>query len=196
MKVLGITGGIGAGKSSVLAILEQEYDAFIIRADDIARQLQEPGQPGYLGLMGLFGEAILDSDKKISRNRLADLIFNDEARLAQVNGIIHPLTWERIRELIRSRQAELTAVESALFSRETSGFCDEIWFIDVADETRIKRLMESRGYTREKARRIMQNQPDRETFLALADQVIANNKTAADVRRQIKQLLQTEGKKI
>jgi len=196
MKVLGITGGVGAGKSSVLSILEQEYDAFIIRADDVAKQLQEPGQPGYLRLTELFGDMILDSDKKISRTRLADLIFNDETRLAQVNEIIHPLTWERIRALIRSRQAELTAVESALFGRETSSYCNEIWFIDAAEETRISRLMESRGYTREKARKIMQNQPDRETFLAIADQVIDNNKTAADVRRQMKQLLQTEGKKI
>lgn len=196
MKVLGITGGIGAGKSSVLSILEQEYDAFVIRADDVAKQLQEPGQPGYLGLVELFGDTILDSSKKISRTRLAELIFHDDTRLAQVNGIIHPLTWERIRELIRSSQAEITAVESALFSRKTSGFCDEVWFIDASDETRIRRLMESRGYSREKSLQIMQNQPDRETFMGFADQVIDNNKTTADICRQIKQLLQAEGKKI
>lgn len=196
MKVIGVTGGVGAGKSSVLSILEQEYGAFIIRADDVAKQLEEPGQPGYLGLVRLLGDTILDSDGSISRSRLAGLIFQDKARLAQVNGIIHPLTWERIRELIGTRQASLTAVESALFSRENGGFCDEIWFVDTADETRIRRLTESRGYSRAKTLQIMENQPDREAFLALADRVIDNNKTAADVRRQIKQLLQAEGKKL
>lgn len=196
MLVLGITGGIGAGKSSVLDILQQEYDAFIIRADDVAKQLQEPGQPGYLGLKKLFGDTILDSSQRISRTRLADLIFHDETRLAQVNGIIHPLTWERIRELTLSSQADIIAVESALFDKKTSGFCDEVWFVDASAETRIRRLMESRGYSREKSLQIMNNQPDREAFLAFADQVIDNNKTPADARRQIKQLLQAEGKKL
>ncbi|MGL5436653.1 MAG: dephospho-CoA kinase, partial [Lachnospiraceae bacterium] len=126
MKVIGITGGIGAGKSRILSILEEEYHAVVILADDVARELQEPGQPGFVQLTRLFGEMILDSDGRINRPLLADIIFHDESRLIQVNGIIHPLTWERIRQMIGTSKAMLVAVESALFDRETQVFCDEI----------------------------------------------------------------------
>lgn len=194
MRIIGVTGGVGAGKSSVMAVLETEYGAFVIRADDVAKRLQEPGQPGYIRLQEVFGHRILGSDGQMNRAVLADIIFHDPAALAQVNDIIHPLTWEQIRQMIRTSKAELIAMESALFNEQSSQICDEIWFVDTPDEVRIRRLAASRGYTPERSRQIMANQRSRADFLAFADRVIDNSGTVDDVRRQIKKIFQAEGR--
>lgn len=188
MKVIGITGGVGAGKSRVLAILQEEYDARLIQADEVAKDLEEPGQPGYEGLLAVFGSSLLAEDQTIDRQRLAELIFHDPQALKQVNDVIHPLTWEAIKAQIDSSDADLIAVEAALFNRQSREICTELWYVAASVENRIRRLMENRGYDREKCLRIMASQPSHEEFLALADRVIDNNKTPADVRRQIKQI--------
>ncbi len=193
IKIIGITGGVGAGKSRILSILKEEYGAFIVLADDVARQLQEPGQPGYDALVELFGAGILNEEGRIDRPRLADIIFHDQARLNQVNAVIHPMTWERIMQMIRSAREPLAAIESALFDRESSRTCDEVWFIDADEETRVRRVMNNRGYTREKALQIIGNQQDRDTFLSFADRIIDNNGTMEDIHRQLKDILQAEG---
>lgn len=190
MKVIGITGGVGAGKSRILTILQEEYDARLIQADEVAKDLEEPGQPGYERLLAAFGPSLLAEDQTIDRRRLAELIFYDPRALKQVNDIIHPLTWTAIKAQICDSNANLIAVESALFDRQSREICTELWYVDTSVENRIRRLMESRGYDREKCCRIMDSQPSREEFLALADRVIDNNGTLAEVRQQIKQILE------
>lgn len=190
MKVIGITGGVGAGKSRILAILQEEYDARLIQADEVAKDLEKPGQPGYERLVAAFGPSLLAEDQTIDRRRLAELIFHDPQALKQVNDIIHPLTWAAIKAQIYDSDANLIAVEAALFNRQSREICKELWYVDTSVENRIRRLMESRGYSREKCCRMMDSQPSREEFLALADRVIDNNVTLAEVRQQIKQILE------
>lgn len=190
MKIIGVTGGVGAGKSKILKILQEEYNARLIQADDVAKALEEPGQKGYEGLLTTFGSSILTEDHHIDRHRLAELIFHDSQALKQVNDIIHPLTWTAIKAQIQADDGNLIAVEAALFDRQSSKICTELWFVDASVENRIQRLMNTRGYDREKCCTIMNNQPSREEFLALADQVIDNNGTLAEVRQQIKQILE------
>ena len=184
--MLGITGGVGAGKSRVLALLEEEFGARIILADEVARQLQEPGQPGFVRLRDYFGDGILDKGGRLDRAGLAARIFEDPAALAAVNGMIHPLVWETIREMVADAGAPLAAIESALFDRRTRSLCQEVWFIDTSDENRISRLMAGRGYTREKCISIIRNQKSREEFLAFCDVVIDNNGSLEAVRRQVR----------
>lgn len=191
MKVIGITGGVGAGKSRILDILSREYGAYVIQADQVAKTLEEPGQPGYQRLVGEFGGRILAEDASIDRAALADLIFHDESALLRVNDIIHPLAWQRIREMIRNSPAELIAVEAALFNENSRTICDELWYVDTSEENRVERLLKNRGYSREKSMGMIQSQPSRETFLSLADRVIDNNGTPEDVQRQIRQILET-----
>jgi len=190
MKVIGITGGVGAGKSRILAILQEEYNAWTIQADEVAKALEEPGQPGFEGLLAAFGPSLLTEDQVIDRRRLAELIFRDPQALKQVNEIIHPLTWAAIKAQVRDSDADLIAVEAALFGRQSREICTELWYVDSSVENRIRRLQESRGYDREKCCRMMDSQPSREEFLALADRVIDNNGTLAEVRQQIKEILE------
>ncbi len=99
MKVIGITGGVGAGKSRVLALLEEEFGAGIILADEVARQLQEPGQPGFVRLLEYFGDGILGEDGRLDRAGLAARIFRDQEALEAVNRMIHPLVWQTIQKM-------------------------------------------------------------------------------------------------
>ena len=200
VRVIGITGGVGAGKSRILQILQEEYHARILLADEVAAELEEPGKEGYRLLVERFGKGILKDDKRLDRSAFAELIFKDERALHDVNAIIHPLTWQLLCETVEELAGQagengiLIAVEAALFDGQSRRLCDALWFIDTSEENRIRRLIESRGYTREKCQSIIHNQPCREDFLALADSVIDNNGTIAEVREQIARLLGPDGK--
>lgn len=185
MKIIGITGGVGAGKSRILDILKSQYQAEIIEADQVARELEEPGREGYQKLIASFGTEILDDTGIIDRKKFAEMIFQDKEALKKVNGMIHPMAWEEIKRQVRASGAELVAVEAALFDEESRSFCDELWYIDTSEENRIARLMENRGYTREKCLDIMENQRSRQEFLQLADVTIDNNGEAEETARQI-----------
>ena len=192
MRVIGITGGVGAGKSRILDLLEEEFGAQVIQADLVAKELEEPGRPGYQKLVETFGRGILSEDGTIDRAAFADLIFSDEAALRQVNAIIHPMTWQAVKDRIGKSGKDLVVIEAALFDERSRKACGELWFVDASKENRIRRLMENRGYSREKSLGIMENQPSREAFLALADQVIDNNGTVDDVLSQIRQILKRQ----
>lgn len=192
MKVIGITGGVGAGKSRILDLLKEEFGAQVIQADLVAKELEEPGRPGYQKLVETFGRGILSEDGTIDRAAFAELIFSDEEALKQVNAIIHPMAWRAVKEQVAASRSNLVAVEAALFDGRSREVCGELWFVDTSEENRIRRLLENRGYSREKSLSIMENQPSRESFLALADHVIDNNGTVEDVRRQIRQILKRQ----
>lgn len=191
MKIVGITGGVGAGKSRILSILEEEYQAEIILADEVAKELEEPGMEGYRLLVEAFGDAILGEDGAIDRSRLAFLIFQDEEALQKVNAIIHPITWTEIKRRVGISKAPLIAVESALFDEHSRELCEELWFVDTSEENRIERLMKNRGYSRQKCLDIMANQKSRAFFLQLSDVVIDNNGCLDEVRSQIAEMLET-----
>lgn len=189
MRVIGITGGVGAGKSRILSILKTDYQAEIIQADEVAKELEEPGQEGYQKLAELFGKRILAEDGRIDRACLASIIFQDEEALRMVNGIIHPLAWKEMKRRICHSTAPIVAVEAALFDENSRKLCQELWFVDTSEENRIARLMENRGYSRQKCLDIMANQKKREAFLRIADVVIDNNGTVEAVREQLADIL-------
>lgn len=188
--VLGITGGVGAGKSRILEILKQEYGARIIQADQVAAVLEAPGEPGLLALTELFGTEILDRDGSLDRKAFARRIFTDEKALDMVNQVIHPMTWKKIQEMLEQEPCPVTAVEAALFNEESRSLCRHLVFIDTSEENRILRLMEGRGYSREKCLDIMKNQPDRAYFLQLSDYVIDNNGSLEAVRSQVRRMME------
>ena len=188
--VLGITGGVGAGKSRILEILKQEYGARIIQADQVAAALEAPGEPGLLALTELFGTEILDRDGSLDRKAFARRIFTDEKALDMVNQVIYPMTWKKIQEMLEQEPCPVTAVEAALFNEESRSLCRHLVFIDTSEENRILRLMEGRGYSREKCLDIMKNQPDRAYFLQLSDYVIDNNGSLEAVRSQVRRMME------
>lgn len=189
MRVIGITGGVGSGKSRVLDILEQDYRAQVIQADLVAKELMEPGEAGYEKLVSLYGGQILKEDGTIDRPRMAGLMFGDTSMIETVNGIIHPLVWSSVRRLILEADSDLVVVEAALPDENHRDIYTELWYLYTSEETRMARLLQGRGYSREKTRSIMDSQLTEQQFRDMADAVIDNNGSMEETRRQIDLLL-------
>ncbi|MEG7530498.1 MAG: dephospho-CoA kinase [Hungatella sp.] len=193
MRVIGITGGVGAGKSKILDLLKQEYHARVIQADVVAKQLMEPGQIGYERLKVQFGTRFLTKEGLTDRKKLADSMFKDSEVLTTVNGIIHPLVWQQIQDEISKSAATLVVVEAALPVENPRDIYDELWYVYTSVDNRIQRLMESRGYTREKSLSMMANQPSEQAFRALADRVIDNNGSPEETKQQLEAIFKDKG---
>lgn len=188
--ILGLTGGIGAGKSTVLHILETDYHAHIIQSDQLAKDLMLPGGATYEPLLALFGTEILDPDGQINRGRMAAAMYASADLVAQVNAIVHPKVRDRILTDIRASKAALIVVESALIREgKLDELCDGIWYVYASPETRIRRLIASRGYTREKCLSILARQSSDETYRDLSDIVLNNDGTPEQTRSQIHMIL-------
>lgn len=189
--VIGLTGGIGAGKSAVMEYL-QEKGCYTILADDVARKLQEKGGVIYNKMLEVFGTDILGEDGQLDRNSVASVVFSDEKRLSQLNAIVHPAVREKILSLIAENKDKYPhiVIEAALLIEEHyEDVVDELWYVDAADEIRIKRLMENRGYTREKCLSIMNRQLSREEYVRHCKVVLDNSTTLDEVRAQVDQAL-------
>lgn len=192
MKVIGITGGVGAGKSEVLRLIKENCDCFILIADQVANDIKKKGFSCYDALVELLGEEILDENLEIDRGRMAAKIFAAEAGelLRQVNGIIHPAVKEHILHLIEVKRQEgfvqFFFIEAALLIEDGyTEICDELWYIYASKETRTRRLMESRGYSRHKIEQIMDRQSAEEVFLKYCKVIINNDGDLENTKQQI-----------
>lgn len=190
MKIIGITGGVGAGKSLVLQYLEQKYGAYVLYADKIANDLKAPGELCYEAIVELLGKEILQSDGTIDRKKMADVIFNDKKKLEKVNEIIHPAVKAYILEqIIKKRESQdisYFVIEAALLIEEHyDEICDEMWYIYADLEIRRERLKESRGYSEEKIDSIVKGQLSEDDFRKSCQFVIDNSRQASDAYMQI-----------
>lgn len=191
MITIGITGGVGAGKSTVLDFLEERYQAYVMKADEIGHLVMEPGQACYEPVTALFGKQVIKEDKTIDRRQVSDVVFSHPEMLEKLNHIIHPAVKQYIREqlLLKKQQGQkVCVVEAALLLEDHyQEFCDTIWYIHTDEEIRIQRLMENRGYTREKSVSIIASQAPEVFFRANADYVVVNNGDFAQTRQQIEE---------
>ena len=189
MKIIGVTGGVGAGKSTVLNYLEKRYGAKLILADLVGHEVMEPGHEAYEQVVKVFGQEIVSEDKTIDRKALGAIVFADEKKRMILNRIIHPAVRQEI--LRRLEEAELlhlsyVVVEAALFLEENyDAFCDETWYIYTSEDNRRLRLKASRGYSDEKIDRMFAAQKSHEEFLERCQFVIDNNGSAEETHRQI-----------
>lgn len=191
MRLIGITGGVGAGKSTILEYIKAHYLCRIYLADEVAHVVKEPGQPCYRALVELLGRDILEEDGRIHKGRMAERIFRDENLLEQVNAIVHPAVQEylleKIQEARQEGQTELFFIEAALLIEcGYRDIVDEMWYIYAKEDMRRQRLLESRGYTLEKIEQIMNSQLTEEAFRAGSDFVIDNSGTPEESFRQIR----------
>ncbi len=188
--VIGITGGIGTGKSTILNILK-EYGFIIAEADKIGHETMKKGQEAYLKIVEKFGNDILDSEDEIDRIKLGEIAFCQPDVLEQLNAIIHPAVKRRIRNIIESNTSKNIVVESAiLFEAGVNEICDEVWYIYSDIDVRIKRLKESRGLSEEKIENIMGRQLREKEFEEKADATINNSSTIENTKSQIEKLLE------
>ena len=191
MITIGITGGVGAGKSTVLDFLEERYQAYVMKADEIGHLVMEPGQACYEPVTALFGKQVIKEDKTIDRRQVSDVVFSHPEMLEKLNQIIHPAVKQYIREqlLLKKQQGQkVCVVEAALLLEDHyDAFCDKVWYIHTDQEIRIERLMSSRGYTREKAENIIARQATEGFFREHADYIIQNNGDLDETWRQIEE---------
>lgn len=193
MRVLGITGGVGAGKSEILRYLETEYGAVVCQLDEVARRLQAKGQACFSRITEAFGTEILGEDGELDRERLGALVFSDGSRLQKLNEIVHPEVKQWVRQDISRKEQEGTSlyvIESALLP--DAGYeeiCGEIWFIYAGEQIRRERLMKSRGYTEERVTQMLRAQASEQRFRGACSAVVDNSGAFEDTKRQIGELL-------
>ena len=188
-RIIGVTGGVGAGKSRVLRILKEDFGAHVILADDVARALMEPGQECYRRVVAYLGDSIVREDGTIDRAAMAALIFGDERKRLQVNRLTHPAVWQAVREEAERSSASVVVIEAAILGQEFRDNCQEMWYVYTSREKRLQRLAENRGYSAGKSRSIMDSQATEAEFEAFCDRKIDNNGTLGETRRQIHSLL-------
>lgn len=193
MKVVGITGGVGSGKSEVLRLLEEKFNCGVIRTDDVARDLCEPGEKSYELIVKNFGEAVLGMDGRLNRPKLASIVFENEAKRQLLNQCTHPQVYEWVREKVREwrtkKDYSMIAVEAALMDElKEIGVCESYWYVYVKPEIRRERLRISRGYSDEKMDAIFASQLPEAVFLNGCDVVIDNNFDLENVEKQLKSL--------
>ncbi|MCI9140002.1 dephospho-CoA kinase [bacterium 1XD42-8] len=190
MKVFGVTGGVGAGKSSLLNLIGEREDCEILMADKVAHHLEEPGQKCYEMLLALLGKEILTKDKTIDRKKMAVQIFSNKQLLEKVNQVIHPAVKEFIIHEIEKKKREgllsFFFIEAALLIEDGyDTICDELWYIYAEDLVRKRRLINARGYSEEKIKKIMENQSGEEIFRSYCKVVIDNSKDLDFAYRQV-----------
>ncbi|SFQ03765.1 dephospho-CoA kinase [Lachnospiraceae bacterium XBB1006] len=191
--VLGVTGGVGAGKSVVLEFLKNEYHATILMADDIAKTLLAPGGEAIAVLKERFPATVFTGDGEIDREKMAAFIFQNPEKRAEMNGVVFPLVRQYICEKIsRSAPEELVVIEAALLIEEHyDEICDVMWYIYSSEDHRRRRLMENRGYSEARIRAMMKSQLTEQQFKAGCDVVIDNDGSLEDTYAQIKENIQT-----
>ena len=213
MRFIGITGGVGAGKSAILSYLSEKPNTRVMLADEIAHDLMEPGTDCYEQIVEQFAGLDIyedvsaderDSQGKVDRRhvkhrafdrkKLARVIFSDSHRREQMNAIVHPAVKDFVRKQYafekEKQELELLVLEAALLiEEEYDEICDELWYIYTNEENRRKRLKESRGYSDEKIDSIFRSQISEEEFRASTKVTIDNNGDLVDTMKQIEKAL-------
>ncbi|WP_431997471.1 dephospho-CoA kinase [Streptomyces fungicidicus] len=186
MLKVGLTGGIGAGKSEVSRLLV-EHGAVLIDADRIAREVVEPGTPGLAAVVDAFGKEILTADGALDRPKLGSLVFADPEKLAVLNAIVHPLVGARSRELEEAAAVDAVVVHDVPLLTENglAPLYDLVIVVDASPETQLDRLVDRRGMTAQDARARMAAQASREERRAIADIVIDNDVPLDALRRRV-----------
>ncbi|MFG3720019.1 dephospho-CoA kinase [Streptomyces massasporeus] len=187
MLKVGLTGGIGAGKSEVSRLLVA-CGAVLIDADRIAREVVAPGTPGLASVVEAFGEEILAADGSLDRPRLGAIVFSDAEKLSTLNSIVHPLVGARSRELEEAAAEDAVVLHDVPLLTENglAPLYDLVIVVDAAPETQLDRLVRLRGMTEEDARARMAAQATREQRREIADIVIDNDVPLEELEQRVK----------
>ena len=204
MRFIGITGGVGAGKSAILSYLANKPKTKVMLADEIAHKLMEPGTDCYKKIVETFaGEDIFDlpetddvlhENPLFHRGKLAQVIFSNDQKRELMNAIVHPAVKDYVRKVYEEEskkgQLDLLVLEAALLIEENyDEICDELWYIYTNESNRRARLKASRGYSDEKIDSIFASQLSEAEFRAATQTTIDNNGDLEETYRQIEEAL-------
>ena len=194
MRFIGITGGVGAGKSAILSYLAEKPKTRVMLADEIAHELMEPGTDCYKQIEERFAEEDIFAEHGLDREKLARIIFGDSLKREAMNAIVHPAVKEYVRKQyaleLEKGELELLILEAALLiEEEYDEICDELWYIYTSEENRRNRLKESRGYSDEKIDNIFKSQLSEIEFRESTQVTIDNNGDLKETYQQIEKAL-------
>lgn len=194
MKVIGLTGGVGCGKSTVAGIMKEKYPVAVLIADDIGAELMKKNQSCYKEIVTAFGKEIVSENGELDRHALAAIVFADDERLSVLNSIIHPKVKEYIKEEIKKIESEDSVnyvfIESAIILEcGYEDICDEFWYVSAPFEERVRRLQSTRGYSEAKIQAIMDKQKEEEQFERQCSVVLCNDGELEKIYSQLKILL-------
>ncbi len=189
MKVIGITGGVGAGKSTVVGILKKHYTIEYLHCDAIAHELMERGGSAHEELISLFGEDLVNADGTLNRSKLYERAFLGD-RVEELNACVHPKVRIYVEDRIASlRGAEfdgIVLIEAALLIEAGyKDICDELWYVHTPVEMRRARLKADRGYSDERVDSIMAEQASEELFFSQSDFVLYNDSSQEECENYI-----------
>lgn len=193
MLKIGLTGGIGSGKTTITNLFST-YNIPIIDADIIAREVTAPSQPALQKISKLFGNLLIDDNGQLNRKLLRDIIFNDPNKRHQLEAILHPLIRQRMLELVEvANQRKIPYCILSIPLLLESGWSpllDRVIVIDIDGETQLQRTIQRDNIDRESAKAIINTQASQQERLSIADEVINNSGGLDDLQRQIQQLHQ------
>jgi dephospho-coA kinase len=193
--VIGITGGIGSGKSVVTSLLRDKFDAAVIDTDTIGHEVMEIGKSAYKKVVEIFGNKVIAEDGSIDRKKLGSLVFDNRELLCKLNDIIHPAVEaevdKRIAEFTQKKYKYIALETALLIKVGYNRKCDKVWFVYADKDIRLKRLYDNRGIYKGKAGKIFESQNTEEEFRQIADDVIDNSGSEAETEIQIKNILES-----
>ena len=189
MKVIGLTGNIGSGKSSAAQIF-RELGAEVIDADKVAREVVEPGKPALRDLTNALGENILNTDGSLNRELVADIVFNSDEKRELLNSIIHPAIFNRITDEIEEYKkagTDMVILEAALILEKKGliKLIDKLVVVSIDEETQTERLLNRGDLTREQITARINSQLSNEEKVKHADYIIDNNQDLENTREQV-----------
>lgn len=177
MRIIGITGGIGCGKSKLVRMAKAKCNCLVIDTDTVAKFLMAPGNISYELIVKRWPE-VIDEDNTINRKTLAAITMSDKEALLELNEFTHPYVVKEIKDVIECEQDnyDIVIIESALLlDTPIAGLCNEIWNVTASVEKRIERLVDYRKYTREQAEAIMANQRSEDWYISHSTKTFINN---------------------
>lgn len=194
MKIIGLTGGVGCGKSTVASVIKENFNAAVLIADDIGAELMKPGQSCYREVVAAFGNEVVAADGNLDRKKIAAIVFADDVKLSILNGIIHPQVKEyikaEIQKIKQDDEKKYVFIESAIILKcGYDDICDEFWYVSAPYEERVRRLKTSRGYSDAKIEAIMDSQNKEEEFEKQCSIILENDGDIKKIFSQLKILL-------
>lgn len=196
MYVIGLTGGVGSGKTVVAHRLAEIANAGLLIADELGHLVMEKGTKGYQRIVDTFGESILDRQGEIDRRSLSEIVFEKAEFLEKLNQIIHPAVTEYLRTYIAERKGQegyLILETAIMFETGCDELCDEVWYVYVPPEIRLERLAMNRGYSEEKSLAIMKKQLQEEEFRRRCKHEVRNDGSIQELEERLQNLCREAG---
>ena len=192
MYTIGLTGGIGTGKSEVLSIL-RDLGASTVEADLLAHEIYSPGKPAWQDIIDTFGSGILTPEQQINRKKLGEIVFADRNKLSKLNQIVHPRIFDHLKELIEEQKmvgTRLLVIEAAvLIEAKWTEMVDSVWVVQASKGIIINRLKEKTTLTEEQITQRINAQISDAQRQEKANEILTNNGDKSDLRDQVRKLI-------